>query len=368
VSEISTIGVALGGRSYDILIGNDLIDHAGEYLRPFMKRRQTVVVADETVWALHGAKLKAALGRAGIAATCIEVPPGEEHKTLATFATLVDRLLDANPERSDAIIAFGGGVVGDLAGFAASVVKRGIDFVQIPTTLLAQVDSSVGGKTGVDTRQGKNLIGSFHQPRLVIADTAILDSLPRRELLAGYAEVVKYGLLGDAAFFDWLEVHGAAVIAKPGTERQRAIETSCRAKAAIVARDEKEIGDRALLNLGHTFAHAIETALGYGDALRHGEAVSIGMVLAFALSQRLGHCPGQDVERARRHLAALGLPTRLGDVPGLKASPEELYELMGRDKKVKDGRPAFILVKGIGQAFQTADVSKDDVLAVLKTG
>lgn len=368
MSESSTVTVALGGRSYDIVIGDGLIDRAGEYLRPFMKRRRTVVVADETVAALHGSRLDKALERAGIARDLLTIPPGETNKTLATFGNLVERILDANPERGDTIVAFGGGVVGDLAGFAASVVKRGIDFVQIPTTLLAQVDSSVGGKTGIDTRHGKNLVGAFHQPRLVIADTSVLDSLPRRELLAGYAEVAKYGLLGDAAFFDWLEVHGKAVLAEAGAERRRAVEVSCRAKAEIVARDEKETGDRALLNLGHTFAHAIETALDYGDAIRHGEAVAIGMCLALALSQRLGFCPGQDVERARRHFAGVGLPTRLGDVAGLKAGPTALYELMGRDKKVKDGRPTFILAKGIGRAFQTADVPKDDVLAVLAEG
>jgi len=368
MSDFSTIGVALGGRSYDILVGDGLIDRAGALALPFMKRRRTVVVADETVARLHGARLGASLERAGIAHGSIAVPPGEANKTLETFAWLVDKLLDTNPERSDAIVALGGGVVGDLAGFAASVLKRGIDFVQIPTTLLAQVDSSVGGKTGVDTRHGKNLVGAFHQPRLVIADTALLDTLPRRELLAGYAEVAKYGLLGDAAFFEWLEAKGAEALASAGPARRYAVEVSCRMKAAIVARDERETGDRALLNLGHTFAHAIETALGFGDALRHGEAVAVGLCLALALSRRLGLCSGQEVERARRHFAGVGLPTRLANVKDLRAEPERLYELMGQDKKVKDGRPTFILLRGIGAAFQTNDVAKADVLAVLAEG
>jgi shikimate kinase / 3-dehydroquinate synthase len=278
---------------------------------------------------------------------------------------LSERLLELGLERGDLVLPLGGGVIGDLAGFAAGILRRGVRFVQIPTSLLAQVDSSVGGKTGINTPQGKNLIGVFHQPSLVIADTAVLTTLPAREMRAGYAEVAKYGLLGDAPFFAWLEANWQAVFGNNGPALTNAIETSVTAKAAIVARDETETGDRALLNLGHTFGHALEAWTGYSDRLLHGEGVAIGMCLAFRLSEELGLCPAGTAARVEAHLKAVGLPTRIADIPGGKADPAELYRLMGQDKKVKAGKLAFILVRGIGQAFVTRDVAPDTVLAFL---
>jgi 3-dehydroquinate synthase len=270
-----------------------------------------------------------------------------------------------NLERSSLLVAFGGGVIGDLAGFAASILLRGLDFIQIPTSLLAQVDSSVGGKTGINTPHGKNLVGSFHQPRLVLADTGVLRTLPKRELLAGYAEVVKYGLIDDPDFFQWLEDHGLAIVEGDPAARRHAILTSCAAKAAIVAEDERESGRRALLNLGHTFGHALEAELGYDQRLLHGEAVAIGLVLAFELSTALGLCPAADTAAVRRHLAAVGLPTDLEAVPGVVWSVEALIEHMRRDKKVRDGRVSFVLVRGIGKAFMAGDIALDDVAALL---
>ncbi|MBM3557018.1 MAG: 3-dehydroquinate synthase, partial [Alphaproteobacteria bacterium] len=293
----TTVPVALAGRAYNILIGRGLIRRAGELISPLLTRPRVLVVSDETVAALHLAPLNAALEETGITASALVLPPGERTKTFPAFERLCDELLERKIERSDVIIALGGGVIGDLAGFAASVIKRGVGLVQIPTTLLAQVDSSVGGKTGIDTRQGKNLIGAFHQPRLVLADIATLDTLPARELRAGYAEVVKYGLLGDAEFFAWCEAHASGLLAGDDSARIQAVETSCRMKAAIVARDETETGDRALLNLGHTFGHALEAAVGFGEALRHGEAVAIGMVLAARLSAALGLMPAAEADR-----------------------------------------------------------------------
>jgi 3-dehydroquinate synthase len=281
------------------------------------------------------------------------------------LARVCDAILEARIERGDLVIALGGGVVGDLAGFAAAVVRRGMRFIQVPTTLLAQVDSSVGGKTGINSTFGKNLVGAFHQPSLVIADTALLDTLPPREIRAGYAEVVKYGLIDDEAFFHWCEANWRGVFAG-GPARDHAVAQSCRAKAAVVVRDEREEGDRALLNLGHTFGHALERLVGYdGARLIHGEAVAIGLALAFRFSVRLGLCPGQDAERVARHLATVGLPTRLEDVPGGCGTAEALVEAMAQDKKVKAGALTFILARGIGQSFIAPGVEAEAVRAFL---
>ena len=346
------VTVALGERSYDILVGPELLQQAGPVLRAVLRHPRVFVIADERVAALHFDHLAAALDGAEIAWQRLTVPPGEGSKSLATLEDLLDRLLALRIGRRDAIIALGGGVVGDLAGFAAATVLRGVDFVQIPTTLLAQVDSSVGGKTGVNSRHGKNLIGAFHQPRLVLADSRVLETLPRRELLAGYAETVKYGLIRDAAFFDWLEAKGEALVSgqDPAALRE-AVARACRAKAAVVAADEREAGQRALLNLGHTFGHAFEAEAGYDGRLLHGEGVALGMVLAFELSRRMGLCPGQDALRVRRHLTRVGLPTDLAGLSTAGWSSERLLDHMSRDKKVTDGRITFVLARRIGEAF-----------------
>lgn len=360
-----TVTVDLGERSYDIVIGADVLVRAGGLIAPLLARPHTMVVTDETVAALHLDTLGRSLTDAGITHGTIVLPPGEQTKSFDQFQSLAERLLAANVERRDTIIAFGGGVIGDLTGFAASVLRRGIDFIQIPTTLLAQVDSSVGGKTGINTRHGKNLVGTFHQPRLVLADTRVIDTLPDRQMLAGYAEVVKYGLIDDPAFFDHLEANGAKLIAGDTVLRRDAIATSCRAKARIVAADEREDGVRALLNLGHTFGHALEAQTGFGNRLIHGEGVAAGMGLAFDLSARLGHCPAEDALRVKTHLSAVGLPT-LGTIgAGANWRAEALLHHMRQDKKVIEGRMTFVLARGIGQAFLTDDVGDDDVLAVL---
>jgi 3-dehydroquinate synthase len=295
---IKTVSVGLGERAYDVVIGAGLIDSAGARIAPMLKRKRTAVVTDSHVAALHGERLSASLRQAGIAVDLIVLPPGEETKSFAGLEDLSDRLLALGLERGDLIIAFGGGVIGDLTGFAAAIYKRGMDFIQIPTTLLAQVDSSVGGKTAIDTPRGKNLIGAFHQPRLVLADLDVLVTLPGREMACGYAEIIKYGLLGDFAFFDWLEARVAAVLARDSAALVHAVGRSVEMKAEIVAEDEKEAGRRALLNLGHTFGHAIEAEMGFGDALKHGEAVGVGMAQAFRFSARMGLCPAQDAVRA----------------------------------------------------------------------
>ncbi len=352
------VSVDLGSRRYDILVGGGLVADAGAHLGPLLRRPRVIVVTDETVAALYRAPLADSLAGAGIANDWIELPAGEETKAFGELESLIDALIARRVERSTTIIALGGGVVGDIAGFAAGIVLRGIDFVQIPTTLLAQVDSSVGGKTGINTARGKNLVGVFHQPKLVLADTGTLDSLPRRELLAGYGETVKYGLIDDAAFFDWLDGNGAAILSGDGAARRHAVVTACRAKARIVADDEREEGRRALLNLGHTFAHAFEAETGYGGALLHGEAVAIGMVLAFDLSARLGLCPPEDAHRVRRHLTEIGLPTAPPTAPGGAAA---LIGHMRNDKKVTDGKVAFVLVRGIGKAFISDEVDLAEV-------
>lgn len=359
------VPVGLGDRAYDVLVGEGLLEQAGRLIAPFQKRGRTAVVSDETVWGLHGARLTAALAAAGIEALPVIVPPGEQTKSFEGLADVSDRLLALELDRGDIITAFGGGVVGDLAGFAAAIYKRGIDFVQIPTTLLAQVDSSVGGKTAIDTPRGKNLVGAFHQPRLVLADQTVLSTLPDREMRAGYAEIIKYGLLGDRVFFEWLEMNVAAVLARDPEALAHAVARSVEMKAEIVAEDEKEQGRRALLNLGHTFGHALESETGYGDALLHGEAVGVGMALAFRFSARLGLANGQDAERASRAIAASGLPTRLRDVPGHPFDAGRLVMHMGQDKKAEAGRLTFILARALGDAFVAKDVDAAAVLEFL---
>jgi 3-dehydroquinate synthase len=353
-----TVEVAVAQKPYDVLIGRGLIDEAGARIRPLLKRGRVAVVMDETIRDLHGAQLARSLERAGVTMASAVVPPGEETKSFKGLEQLCDRLLALELDRGDLIVAFGGGVVGDLAGFTAAVLKRGVDFVQIPTTLLAQVDSSVGGKTAIDTPRGKNLIGAFHQPRLVLADLGVLETLPRRELLCGYAEVIKYGLLGDFAFFEWLEGNGRRVLALEEGAVGYAVRRAVEMKAEIVAEDEREAGRRALLNLGHTFAHALEAETGFGEALKHGEAVALGCALAFRFSARIGVCPGQDAERVSKAIGACGLPTRLVDLESHPLRVERLIAHMSQDKKAEGGELTFILVRGLGEAFVAKDVPR----------
>jgi 3-dehydroquinate synthase len=361
----NTVHVALGDRSYDIHIGEGLLSRAGDIIAPFLKRPLTAIVTDTHVAEAHLAALERALASKGIRSTAIVMPPGEATKSYQHLAELCDRLLAAGIERRDRIIAFGGGVIGDLAGFAAAVLRRGVDFVQIPTTLLAQVDSSVGGKTGINSSHGKNLIGAFHQPLAVITDIGLLSTLPRRELAAGYAEVTKYGLLGDKAFFAWLEGSATAVMRGNSDAMIRAIRTSCEAKARIVAEDETETGVRALLNLGHTFGHALEAATGYSQRLLHGEGVAIGMVQAFRFSERQKLCPAGTADRVAKHLKSVGLPVHASQIPGELPPPATLLEIMRQDKKAQGGRLTFILVHDIGEAFIAKDVTEHDVLDFL---
>jgi 3-dehydroquinate synthase len=357
-----TIRVELAGRSYDIAIGPGLIDQAGALSRPLLAAPKVTIVSDETVAPLYGARLAASFDKAGIKASAVTVPAGESSKEFSAFGKLMNDLLDTRPDRRTTLVALGGGVVGDLTGFAASVLLRGVDFIQVPTTLLAQVDSSVGGKTGINTRHGKNLVGTFYQPRLVLADTDVLDTLPRRELLAGYAEVAKYGLIDDPAFFTWCEANGTAVLSGDAAKRTYAIEQSCLAKARIVAADERETTDlRALLNLGHTFGHALEAETGFGSDLLHGESVGTGMAMAFDLSARLGLCPAADAERVRRHLGSVGLPMRLRAIGGDNRrnwDSSRLIDHMRGDKKAADGKLTFILARGIGKAFVSREVDE----------
>ena len=363
------VPVSLGSRSYEILIGPGLLARAGALAKQRLARARMVIVTDETVAGLHLPALERSLGADGLLLGSVVLPPGEATKSFARLAPLCERLLDLGAERGDAVVALGGGVIGDIAAFAASILRRGVRLVQIPTTLLAQVDSSVGGKTGINTPQGKNLVGTFHQPSLVLADTEVLDTLPPRELRAGYAEVVKYGLIGDAAFFGWLDAHGPDVLSgRDAAARRRAIETGCRAKADIVARDETETGDRALLNLGHTFGHALEAYAGFSSRLLHGEAVAVGMVLAFRFSEVKGLCSVGTADRVARHLAAAGLPTRIADVPSVGKGPpgaKELTKLMAQDKKVVAGKPTLVLARSIGEAFLARDFGWDDIESFL---
>ena len=365
----SVVKVDLAGRAYDIVIGPGGVDKVGELSAELLPAKRVIVVTDETVAPLYGARLAASFKKADIEIVTVTVPAGETSKQFGSFGMLMNELLDRRPDRKTTLVALGGGVVGDLTGFAAAVLLRGVDFIQVPTTLLAQVDSSVGGKTGINTRHGKNLVGAFYQPRLVVADTDVLDTLPKRELLAGYAEVAKYGLIDDAAFWEWCEQNGAALLAGDAARRTYAIEQSCRAKARIVAADERETTDlRALLNLGHTFGHALEAETGFGSDLLHGEAVGAGMAMAFDLSAELGLCSKADAARVRRHLAAVGLPVRLRSIGGDNRrswSAAKLIEHMRGDKKAEAGRLTFILARGIGKAFVTREVDERALVTML---
>jgi 3-dehydroquinate synthase len=363
-AEPIKVAVALGERTYDIVIGRGLLSSLGERIKALRPDAKVAIVTDATVAKHHLPSAEKALKAAGIDNSAIVVPEGEGSKNFATFETVCESIIAARIERGDLVVALGGGVIGDLAGFAAASARRGLGFLQVPTTLLAQVDSSVGGKTGINSRHGKNLVGAFHQPILVVADTALLDTLPKREFRAGYAEVAKFGLLGDAAFFSWLESNWQEVFSG-GAAREHAIAVCCRGKAGIVARDERETGERALLNLGHTFGHALEAGAGFSGRLLHGEAVAIGIVLAFEFSARKGLIKEADAARARSHLAAVGLPTELKEVPGGVPGIGTLMELIAQDKKVKRGKLTFILVRGIGQAFVENDVDAAEVRAFL---
>ncbi len=363
---MNTVAVELGDRSYEVRIAQGLLSRAGEEIAPLLRRKRVAVVTDRTVADLHLATLVAALADAGIASETLILPAGEATKGWQHLGQVTEWLLEENVERRDLVLALGGGVIGDLVGFSAAILRRGVRFVQVPTTLLAQVDSSVGGKTGINTAQGKNLVGAFHQPSLVLADIDVLATLPDRDLLSGYGEVVKYGLLGDAAFFDWLEDNGPALRRGDQAARLAAVTRSVAMKAGIVARDETEEGERALLNLGHTFCHALEKATGFSDRLLHGEGVAIGCTLALELSARLGLCPQEDPSRLRAHLRAMGMKVDLADIPGDLPGAEALVALMGQDKKVVDGQLRFILAHGIGKAFVATDVPGDAVLQLLQ--
>jgi len=361
-----TIRVGLEERAYDILIGANLLERAGEEIAARMPGARAAIVTDENVAAIHLKALEAGLAKAGIQSTAVVVPAGEQSKSFSVLQTVVDAILAARLERRDVVIALGGGVVGDLSGFAAGIIRRGMDFVQVPTSLLAQVDSSVGGKTGINTAHGKNLVGVFHQPKLVLADTSVLDTLPEREFRAGYAETVKYGLIDRPDFFEWLEANWCEVFAG-GPARARAIAVACQSKAEVVARDERETGDRALLNLGHTFGHALEAATGYDSArLVHGEGVAVGMALAHRFSARLNLASPDDAVRVEAHLTQVGLPTKLSDIPGELPDAEQLLAYITQDKKVSRGALTFILTRGIGQSFIAKDVPSSEVLTFLR--
>lgn len=356
-----TVSVNLGQRTYDIHIGENLLQEMGRFIAPLLNRPFAAIVTDENVAHHHLKTLEKSLAVAGIKSAIIILPAGEKTKSFAALADLCEQLLAAGVERRDKIIAFGGGVIGDLAGFAAAILRRGVDFIQIPTTLLAQVDSSVGGKTGINSERGKNLIGAFLQPIKVLADTGLLETLPRRELLAGYAEVAKYGLLGDLSFFEWLEANAEILLRGDAQARAYAIHRSCSAKAAIVAEDETEQGVRALLNLGHTFGHALESATGYSNRLLHGEGVAIGMVQAFRFSERLKHCRPGTADRVVRHLKAVGLPTQVNDIEGPLPPIADLVDIMRQDKKAQGGKLTFILARSIGDAFIARNVAESAV-------
>ncbi|WP_224545651.1 3-dehydroquinate synthase [Mesorhizobium sp. CA16] len=366
-AEPVKVEVGLGDRAYDILIGSGLLARSGEEIARRLPGTRAAIVTDENVAAAHLDTLKAGLDKGGIQSAVITLPAGEKTKNFVHLEEVVDGVLAARLERRDVVIALGGGVIGDLAGFASGIVRRGMNFVQIPTSLLAQVDSSVGGKTGINSARGKNLVGVFHQPRLVLADTQALDTLPIREFRAGYAELAKYGLIDRPAFFAWLEQNWGQVFAG-GPARVEAIAEACRAKADVVARDEFETGDRALLNLGHTFGHALEAATQYdGSRLVHGEGVAIGMALAHRFSARLNLASPDDAERVEAHLRAVGLPWRMADVPGELPDAEALLGFITQDKKVSRGALTFILTRGIGQAFIAKDVPSSEVLSFLKS-
>jgi len=357
--SVETIRVPLDDRAYDVRVGRGLIASAGAEIAPLLPRPRVAVLTDAHVAAAHLDALKTGLASNGIDTTALALPPGEATKSWTALEQTVEWLLSEHIERQDILIALGGGVIGDLAGFAAAILRRGIRFVQIPTSLLAQVDSSVGGKTAINSPAGKNLIGAFHQPALVLADIDVLDTLTPRDFLAGYGEVVKYGMLGDAEFFQWLEKNGPALLAGNANLRAYAVRRSVEMKAEIVARDETEQGDRALLNLGHTFCHALEAATGYSDRLLHGEGVAVGCALAFEMSARMGLCSQEDPSRVRAHLRTMGMKVDLADIPGDLPNAETLVDLMGQDKKVVAGQLRMILARGIGEAFVTSDVPLD---------
>ncbi len=359
------VQVALGDRSYDVRVGEGLIERASAEIRPYLERPRVAVLTDEAVAEMHLGALQSGLAAEGIGNVALALPVGEATKSWDMLERSVEWMLEERIERRDVMIALGGGVIGDLGGFAAAILRRGIRFVQVPTTLLAQVDSSVGGKTGINSPHGKNLVGSFHQPSLVLADTSVLETLPRRDFLAGYGEVVKYGLLGDADFFEWLEGNGRTLVEGDRDLRARAVRRSVEMKAEIVARDETEQGDRALLNLGHTFGHALEAATNYGDRLLHGEGVALGCVLAFEMSARMGLCSQEEPVRVRAHLEAMGMNVDLADIPGDLPDAGTLIDLMKQDKKVIDGQLRMVLVRGIGAAFVAEDVPRDVLEAVL---
>ena len=361
-----TVRVPLGDRSYNVVVGSGLLRRAGELVSALLNRPFAAVVTDENVAPLHLEALAAGLAGAGVEHAVLTLPAGESTKSWQGLERTVEWLLESRVERRDAVIALGGGVIGDLTGFAAAILRRGVRLVQVPTSLLAQVDSSVGGKTGINSPSGKNLVGAFHQPSLVIADVDTLASMDRRHLLAGYAEVAKYGFIGDREFFEWLESRGRGIVEGDEEARSRAVRRSVKMKADIVAGDETEWGDRALLNFGHTFCHALEAATGYSERLLHGEGVSVGCALAFELSVALELCAAQDAQRAKVHLGEMGMKTSIAQIPGELPDADGLIALMAQDKKVLDGRLRFILSKGIGSAFVADDVPLDALKAILR--
>lgn len=365
MTRAETLRVELDDRSYDIVIGSGLLPDTGKYVAPFARAAGVVILTDSNVEKLHLLTVEASLEAAGIPHRSVVVPAGEASKSFASFESVVEQILAFGIERSTLIIALGGGVIGDLGGYVAASLLRGLDFVQIPTTLLSQVDSSVGGKTGINSKSGKNLVGAFHQPRLVLADTAVLDTLPKREMLAGYAEVAKYGLIDEPDFFDWLENNAEAVIARDGAERKHAVYRSCAAKARVVSQDERESGKRALLNLGHTFGHAFEAELGYDGRLLHGEAVAIGMVIAHDVCAAMGMAPAQDTTRLMSHLQAVGLPVRASQVSGVHWDVDWLIGHMSHDKKVRDGQITFVMTRGIGKAFTSREMDVGKMRAAI---
>ncbi len=364
--SVDRLRVDLAGRAYDIVVGAGVLADAGREIAALKRARRVFIVSDDNVAKRHLSTLTKSLDAAGIEHEAAILPPGEASKSFGVLEQLTGQMLDANVERGELVVALGGGVIGDLAGFAAGILKRGLDYVQVPTTLLAQVDSSVGGKTAIDVPQGKNLIGLFHQPSLVLADTSVLDTLPVRELRAGYAEVLKYGLIGDAAFAEWVADNTQAILGASGAERTKAIVTSCRMKARVVEADEREAGQRALLNLGHTFAHAIEACAGYSGKVLHGEAVAAGCCLAFDLSAQLGLAPAEDATRVRRWFAQAELPASFADLPELGATEDDLIEIMRQDKKASGGKLVFVLARGVGRAFVARDVDEGAVRTLLK--
>lgn len=362
----SKITVELGDRSYDIIVGENLLAEAGEFIAPHLSQPETVIVTDANVEIHCLPALLKSLEKSAIKFRVISLPAGEKTKSFSHLQSVTDDLLAHGIDRKSTLIALGGGVIGDLTGFAAAVTMRGIPFIQIPTTVLSQVDSSVGGKTGINTQHGKNLIGAFHQPSLVLADVDVLDTLPRRELLAGYAETVKYGLINNLAFFDWCEQHGHQFLDGDRADRTYAVTTSCQAKANVVADDEREAGNRALLNLGHTFGHALEAETGYGSKLLHGEAVAIGTIMAFDMSVGMGLCPVGDAKRVRNHFESVGLPVNLNGLATLEWSPERLLGHMMHDKKTEAGKLTLILARGIGKSFVTQDIDQNVLHQVLE--